>query len=182
MRRCIAQEKYEQGWTLVETMIVVAVIAVIASMAVPTYTNWLPGNRLKAAGRDVFSTMQKARMLAIKKNQPVDVVFDMSATPHSYFIDTDRDGVWDAGEERYVLADYQSGVDFASPAPNCITSNVGWATNPNTPATKITWNPNGTANNSAVYLENKNKDICYGVSVYISGLVKLRKFDGSRWM
>ncbi len=66
----------ESGMTLLEIVIVVSIIAVLAAIAVPNFKVWLPNMRLKAAARDVYSDMQKAKMSAIKFNTTVTFNFN----------------------------------------------------------------------------------------------------------
>jgi len=65
----------QKGFTLVEVMIVVAIIGILSAIAVPSISTWLPNIRLKAAARDVFSDMMRAKMEAIKTNTTTSLTF-----------------------------------------------------------------------------------------------------------
>ncbi len=65
----------EHGLTLIEVVTVVALIGLLAAIAIPNFLNWLPNMRLKEASRDLYSLMQKARLEAAQRNQPVVLVF-----------------------------------------------------------------------------------------------------------
>ncbi|MDO9423976.1 MAG: GspH/FimT family pseudopilin [Methylobacter sp.] len=61
------------GFTLLEAMIVVAIMGVLAAIAVPSYQDTLERNRLKQAAEGLKSDMQFARTEAIKKSQSIVV-------------------------------------------------------------------------------------------------------------
>ena len=61
------------GFTLLELMIVVAIVGIVAAFAVPSYQNMIERNRLKQAAGSLLSDMQHARTEAIKRSQDIFV-------------------------------------------------------------------------------------------------------------
>ena len=87
------------GFTLVELMIGVAVVAVLLAVAVPSFQALIERQRLKGAGELVLSELQFARSEAIKQNTQVDVVFDGEGTADwCYGIDDDLSSECDCEE------------------------------------------------------------------------------------
>jgi type IV fimbrial biogenesis protein FimT len=62
-----------RGFTLVEALTVLAVIAILAAVAMPMLAHVLTGQRLRAAGTDMMSSLLVARSEAIKRNAQVVV-------------------------------------------------------------------------------------------------------------
>ena len=72
----------QAGFTMVELMIVIVVIAILSAIAVPNIISRLPNYRAKAAARDMISNFQKAKMEAVKRNRDVIIQF----TPGAYAV------------------------------------------------------------------------------------------------
>lgn len=69
-----------RGFTLVEILIVMAIMAALALVAVPWFLKISQRNALKSAAHEVQTTLLAARMKAVRRNQPVSVVI-VSAVP-----------------------------------------------------------------------------------------------------
>jgi type IV fimbrial biogenesis protein FimT len=96
----------ESGFTVIELMVVIAIIGIMTAIAIPAFSTWLPNYRLKSAARDLYSNFQKGKIAAIKNNTNCTVIFEPtagSAYDYRVFIDADKDLEYDAGEE--VIAD-----------------------------------------------------------------------------
>ncbi|WP_051906665.1 GspH/FimT family pseudopilin [Methylomarinum vadi] len=59
------------GFTLLEAIIVVAIISIVAVFAIPAYQNTVERNRLKQAVESFKSDLQLARTKAIKRSQNI---------------------------------------------------------------------------------------------------------------
>jgi prepilin-type N-terminal cleavage/methylation domain-containing protein len=68
-----------RGFTLLELMLVVAVITVIGAMAVPQILSTTDHIRISSASRQVERELQTARMKAVRANRPVLVRFNCPA-------------------------------------------------------------------------------------------------------
>jgi len=66
------------GYTLTELMVSIAVVAILASLAIPNFIAWLPNYRLRSGAEEIQSTLQFARITAIKRNATATVTFDIA--------------------------------------------------------------------------------------------------------
>lgn len=67
--------KVKSGFTLIEMLVSVAVLAILVGVAVPSFQSTLDKRRLNDAGEQIYSDLQFARSEAIKRNANVSVAF-----------------------------------------------------------------------------------------------------------
>ncbi|MBI3595961.1 MAG: GspH/FimT family pseudopilin [Nitrospirae bacterium] len=67
----------QQGFTLTELLIVMAITGILSGLASVSFISQLPHHRLNSAARDVVSDLRWARQLALAERQPVSVVLDL---------------------------------------------------------------------------------------------------------
>ncbi len=66
----------QKGFSFIEVVMVMVIIGIVCTMAVPSMTGMMKSYRLKSAANDLASTLQLARMTAISQNANSVINFD----------------------------------------------------------------------------------------------------------
>ena len=174
-----------------------AILVILAAVAIPGFSVWLPNYRLKAAARDLVSNFQLAKIGAIKQNKTWAVLFDPGVTPGRYFICSDDNGDgWDGPpamggndvvEREVVLDSYGTGINYGhGDATTNATSGGGPFPGDNisysAPDNIALFNPKGTVSRLGyVYLSNTRGGCCAVGTPSTAGVIVLRKWKGNAW-
>lgn len=196
MRRSSQFRKDRTGFTLIELLMAIAILGILAVIAIPGFSVWLPNYSLRSAARDIYSNLQLAKLSAVKQNTNWRVFFDPGVTPGRYFICSGNgdDGIWNgpaemgAGGDDVVaktvnFTDYRKGINYGygnatkkatkagDPAPFDIISYNGDV---------ATFNSRGIGTAGYVYIANNNNR-AYAVGTQTSGVVLLKRWNGTDW-
>lgn len=95
-----------KGFTIVELLITMAIIAITAGIATPNILQWIANSRLDGAARNLLFNFQHAKMEAAKRATQCTVTFNLpvSGTTYDYvvYVDADQDLEYDAGSDRIL--------------------------------------------------------------------------------
>lgn len=132
------RRRVHQGFTLVELMVTVAVLAILAAVAVPSYQNMIETRRLVAATEAIYAQLQFYRSEAIKSGQEDDMNISIRAgtpwclgmsnastncdctTPNACRYGPDLDASGSADLERNLLGSEFQGISFSTTKTNVL--------------------------------------------------------------
>jgi type IV fimbrial biogenesis protein FimT len=161
------------GFTMIEMIVTLAIIAIVFSFATPSFFVWLPNYRLGSAARDVFSSMQQARMSAVKANGTYVINFD--TTNQKYTVLDDGGGTL----KDVNLSDYGSNIQFGNGAAlNTVIGDTNFDDNVTYSTNQATFTSRGLADDGYVYLTNE-KNTAYVIGSQTSGVIIMRKWSAS---
>lgn len=108
----------QNGFTLYELMIALAIFGIIGGLGIPGYLNYIRNSQLNSASTDIFSDIYLARSEAIKTKTPVaicrtadtnavnptcDASSDIWNSGWLVFVDNDNDGIYDQADGETLL-------------------------------------------------------------------------------
>ena len=174
----------ERGFTLVELMITVVIVAILLALAGPGFRELLEGNRLQSSASNVYTSMMLARSEALKRNRPV-IMCKRNAAGDA--CETSSTGEWQGGWLVYTNLDTNASID-----PNEIlavrealsSGDTLWAvTDPNnasggTKLLDLEYGPSGGASTEAFFIlciADGDTTTSRVVSVEVTGRPKMTK-------
>lgn len=161
------------GFTLVEMMVVIAIISIVSAIVFSGLSKWVPNYRLKGAAQELHAAMQRAKSMAISSNRNVGIEFTKVACPpegggYRMFIDdggpdgtgTSKDNTMNGTETSFYSVNLTAGVCLS--ATTFTNDRVGFT------ARGITFGGTGSATLGHVKIPNTRE-----VTLLVSGGVKM---------
>jgi prepilin-type N-terminal cleavage/methylation domain-containing protein len=145
----------DNGLTLMELMITVAIVAAISAIAVPASHQWIHNAEYRATARSIVNVLREARSRAIAGNLEHKVEFETLNRRYRVI----------RGNRASNSADWSTVVcDWtAFPEGVHVTSNVG----------AIHINTNGTANGGTISIQDNEMRIRFEVRVARTGRIRI---------
>jgi type IV fimbrial biogenesis protein FimT len=81
-----------KGFSLIELMVTIGIVAIVSVVAVPNFVSWLPKSQLGSGAREILTTIQLAKMAAIKDGANVVVHFTTATGECLAFVDDGAGG------------------------------------------------------------------------------------------
>lgn len=167
----------QQGFTLIELLITLTVVAVIMSIAVPSFRTMLLNSQLTAQRDGLGNALRYARSTALSQNVNTEVC------PFSAVNSTACGSNWAAG---WIVVLNPSGIP-ATPATALLQStqvspNGPTVYNVNNPAlVAVTFNPRGLSANlpQFVVCDSRGSSFAYSVDVQTTGSVEVGTTPGA---
>ena len=161
-------QKQHSGLTLIELVLVIAIISIITGFVTPAFAKIIDNYRLKSAAHDIYSHLQLARHEALRTGKPISINFNQDSENWCYGFSDDQtagncnclesqsckvDGI----EKRYFYSN--NNIDLAQ-ARFSGSDNI------------LVFSPeNGTARSGSVWLRSVKKEM---MAVVISRLGRIR--------
>lgn len=154
----------QAGFTMLEIMIVVVIIGITATMAAPSFFNWIPNMKLKGEAKQNLNYLRQARSRAVAENSQFGVYFDVNSKQLYYFKDTFQPGS--------VLFD--NAADSVIEGPIDMESDFGYSDCSFTNNTVIFFSDGSASTSGSIDIERPDQDDYFVISILAAtGRVRL---------
>lgn len=102
-----------KGFSLIELMVAIAIIAVTVGVSIPSYLRWRDNSRVQNAASNLRADFERAKLRAIRENGNVRVTFPDN-TSYVVHVDTNGNNAIDAGEVTVTNKTLPEGVTITN--------------------------------------------------------------------
>ncbi len=159
IRNHISHQRPQRGFSLVEVLVVITVVAILTAVAIPSYRTYMAQRRLNGATRELQTNLMAMRMQAVTENRWIAMNID-SNHQYTIFRDVNKNGVLDSVEAIAAKDFHPSYYDVT------FTTGIGMV---------LIFYPDGTANSGTVCISGAPGLNTKKVNVNSSGRVKLEE-------
>ncbi|HYL71005.1 MAG TPA: GspH/FimT family pseudopilin, partial [Candidatus Dormibacteraeota bacterium] len=143
------KRRQPRGFTLVEVMISLTVLGILLMLALPSFSEWLQNQQLRAASEATLNGLQVARAAAIQRN--VLVRFQQTAPPFT---------AWSVTEPVSALAVQSRAHEEGSPNAQITATPAGATTVTFAPLGNVVANLDGSATVTQFDVNNPGGGSC----------------------
>ncbi|MCK5690459.1 prepilin-type N-terminal cleavage/methylation domain-containing protein [Myxococcota bacterium] len=149
-----SKNKSSRGFTLIEVMLVVAILGIIAGLAAPRFSKMLDRNALGAEIRLLLGAFLEAQGYAATTGYPSRLVLDRVNNTWEVWADTSGNGSLQrksrhvVSEQRNVFFGPAAGTGTALPSPLTTVPHASWCTACGADNGHIEFEPSGVISNS----------------------------------
>jgi prepilin-type N-terminal cleavage/methylation domain-containing protein len=153
------------GFTLLELMMVIAIIGIISAMGVPNLIEWRQNMDFNNSVQRTISVMHSAKMHAVKENIPAVIIFDMGNQNFRAFVDRSNPNVWDPDTDRLI--------DFYEMPPGVRITQSTFTQLPSEDAVRVRFDGRGLPNNLGQVELTSDRGLSNAVIVNRTGRIRL---------
>jgi prepilin-type N-terminal cleavage/methylation domain-containing protein len=111
--------KKDAGFSMVELLVVLGIIAALAVVTIPGFLAYIPNYRLNAASQEFLGDIQMAKLRAVKKGVVVSIRINTVTDTYTMFVDDGiganyGNGAFNAGEETLKTVTMPTGINIVS--------------------------------------------------------------------
>lgn len=143
----------EKGYTLVETLVVLAIMAALSAIAIPFFYKWTQSASCKEAAWGIVAQMKLGKQMALSTNLEHRVEFDLDGKKHRL-----TRGNLSSGSASWT------GVSHWSDISNEVRWSSGSACD-GTADLNVLFRPNGSAETAVMCIKDAENALKYRVSV-----------------
>jgi prepilin-type N-terminal cleavage/methylation domain-containing protein len=160
--------KSSRGFTVIEMVIVIAIIAIAVSVAAPNFNSFRQNTNLKEAARDISSDISLYRQRAVAENRGYQINFSAAANTYTIqqetVVNNTRTGNYVALITKTVGAGNANIIISNTPAPPSFSGGV-----PN-----VTFNPRGTSGAGSLTLQHTKRLSTATITTNLMGRVNVQ--------
>ncbi|WP_226704085.1 GspH/FimT family pseudopilin [Microbulbifer elongatus] len=109
---------HSRGLTLLELLVTLSILAILAAVGIPSFTNQVESSRTRTAADQLYQAIQLTRAKAVTVNRRATIRHLGSwNTGWEVFLDRDFDGVRDSGEELLFTSGAVTGASIYANNP-----------------------------------------------------------------
>jgi Tfp pilus assembly protein FimT len=176
------------GFTKLELLVVIVILGISTSLAIPGFSNWLNSYRLKGAARDLYSSLYYAKSWAVRDRGEWAVEFNAAGKSYQV-VSGGPDRLYSTADDNVVvktvsLDAYGSSLSYgAGGATRKVGQNEPIKDSVSFPGDRVVFNSRGMTTGTFggyAYITNDRND-CFAVGTWSSGIIVLKRWNGKVW-